>query len=236
MRLPLIFDSIFFKHFIFILFALSASNAFAYLKINYHAPDFIWQSEEYRFDGENNANAGDFFTSQTFNVDIELIIPEFELPTTDPLLLTFDDVIVDIKVSDLFGTPVVTKSRFELEFIPGDELYSAWGLTFDVIDKEKPENGTASGGSFGGGGYIELNADGSGTGGGHADFNYYLDNWIYRRHDMEWVLDSNVYFVNDLGSLTIEKVAVTEPFSLGLLFTGLAFILLSRRQTQRKVS
>ena len=51
---------------------------------------------------------------------------------------------------------------------------------------------------------------------------------------MEWVLDSNVHFTADPIWLTIEKVSVPEPFSPGLLLTGLAFIIFAGRQLKRK--
>jgi len=235
MKVLRFFHSTFTKHLIFIFCTLSASNAFAYLKVNIHSSDFNWQNEQFRFDGEDYANDGDFFMSETINFDIALVIPEFEYSGDDVLVLTHENPVVDIKVSNLFGSLAVTNSRFELELTPWeDEFYTAWYLAFDVIDQETPQNGTASGGSFAASGGIEWRTDGSGSGTGYGDFNYYLDNWVYRRHAMEWVLDSDVHFTADPIWLTIEKISAPEPFSPGLLLTGLAFIIFARRQIKQK--
>jgi len=229
------FHSIFAKHLIFIVCALSASNALAYLKINYNSNDLYWQSEELRIDDDNYVYAGDFFTSETINFDIVLVIPDFEYSGDGVKILTFANPIIDIKTSNLFSAPAVTNSQFELEFTPwADSFYTYWHLSFDVIDNEKPQNGTARGGSFGGGGSIEWNTDGSGYGGSYSEFNYYLDNWIYKRQQMEWVLDSDVYFTGDLSSLTIEKVLVPEPLSPALLLIGLTAIIFARRNIKQK--
>lgn len=229
------FYSVFVKHLIFILCAAWSSNSFAYLKINYDSSESIWESEELRFDGDDYVYYwSDFFVNQTIDFDLEIIIPEFELPQTEPVYLTFDDVVVSITASNLFGSPVVTKSRFNLELLPGNELYPSWGLSFDVIDSQKPSNGTASGGSFWAGGSFEWNADGSASGFGDGNFNYYLDNWVYRRQQMEWILNSDVYFRSYESRITIEKVSVPEPFSLALMLTGLSAIVFTRRQIKRK--
>lgn len=229
MKVPYFFHSIFAKYFVVIFFAAWASTASAYYKINYQSADLTWQSEEYRLDNDDYAYGGDFFFYETINFDVELIIPEFEFPNVEPVLLTFDDVVVDINTSNLFASPVVTNSRFELELTPGNVLYPWWSLTFDVVDSQNPGNGAISSGTYSAAGSLEWNADGSGTGSGYADFMYHLDNWVYQRHDMVWVLDSEVHFVADTNSLTIEKMSVPEPLSPVLLLLGLAGIFATRK-------
>lgn len=229
------FPSIFSKLLIFILCSMNTSNAFAYLKINYNSNDLYWESEEFRFDGDDYVYDGDFFLYDQINFDIALIIPEFEHSDNNALVLTHDNPVIEIKTSTLFSLPIVTNSQFVLELTPWEEgFYTNWHLSFDIIDSQKPQNGTARGGSFAGGGSIEWNADDSGYGGSYSEFNYYLDNWIYKRHEMEWILDSNVRFTGDLSRLTIEKVLVPEPFSPGLLLTGFAFIIFARRKIKQK--
>jgi len=218
------------KYFFFIFFAAWASTASAYLKINYEDYDSTWQSEEYRLDNTDYAYEADFFRYQTINFDVELIIPEFEFPVRAPVLFTYDDVVVGIKTSNLFASPIVTNSRFELELAPEDNWYPFWTLTFDVVDNQNPENDGIRSGTYSAVGSIEFNADGSGTGGGWADFVYHLDNWVYPRHNTEWILDSEVHFVTEFSRMTIEKVSVPEPFSLGLLLTGLGAIVFARRK------
>jgi len=229
MKVSYFFHSIFAKYSFLIFCAVWASNASAYYKINYESADLTWQSEEYRLDNDDYAYGGDFFFYETINFDVELIIPEFEFPDVEPVLLTFDDVVVDINTSNLFASPVVTNSRFELELTPGNVLYPWWNLTFDVVDNQNPTNGITSSGTYSATGSIEWNADGSGTGSGYADFMYHLDNWVYQRHDMVWVLDSEVHFVADTSSLTIEKISIPEPLSPVLLLLGLAGIFATRK-------
>lgn len=223
------FYSVFVKHLIFILCAVWASSAFAYLKVSYNSTDLTWQSEELRFGDEDDTYYGSFFIDQTISFNVDFIIPEFS--TTEPTHLIFDDVISNISTSNIFTSPLITNSRFELT--PDLPLYTAWSLTFDVIDNAPLANGTASGGSFSVGGLIELNPDGSGVSGGSANFLYYWDNWVYKRHDMEWILNTDVHFANYESQLTIEKISVPEPISMGLLLTGLSFIVFTRRRIKR---
>lgn len=229
MKVSYFFHSIFAKYFFLIFFAAWAANASAYYKINYESADFTWQSEEYRLDNDDYAYGGDFFFYETINFDIELIIPEFEFPDIEPVLYTFDDVVVGINTSNFFASPVVTNSRFELELTPQDVLNPLWSLTFDLVDNRNPANNPISSGTYLASGSLEWNADGSGTGGGWADFVYHLDNWVYKRHDVEWVLDSEVHFVTETNRLTIEKVSVSEPLSPALLLLGLVGIFATRK-------
>jgi hypothetical protein len=222
------FNSVFAKYLIFIFCAVWASNTFAYLKITYDSSELFWESETLRFDDQPDAYESSFFASQTLDFDVELIIPEFEYPPTDPLYLTFNDVVVSLTASDLLFSPVVTKSRFDLELIPGNE-YISWGLAFDVIDSQKPANGIASGGSFSAGGSFEWNPDGSGSGLGDGHFNYYLDKWIYKRQQMEWVLSSDVQFRTYESYITVQKIPVPEPLTLLLLLSGLIGIFAARK-------
>jgi len=223
------FYSVFVKHLIFILCTAWASSAFAYLKVSYDSGELTWQSEELRFGDEDYVYYGDFFIDQTIRFNVDFIVPEFS--ATEPTHLIFDDVITNISTSTIFGSPLVTKSRFELT--PDFPLYTAWSLTFDVIDNAPLATGTASGGSFSVGGLIELNSDGSGVSWGSANFLYHWDNWVYKRHDMQWILNTDVHFANLETQLTIEKVSVPEPFSIGLLLTGLSLIVFSRRKIKR---
>lgn len=221
--------SVFAKHLIFILCTVWASGAFAYLKVNYSSGDLTWQSEELRFGDDDYVYYGDFFINQTISFNIDFIIPEFS--ATEPELLIFDDVITNINTSSIFTSPLITNSRFELT--PDLPQYTAWSLTFDVIDSAPLANGTASGGSFAVGGLIELNPDGSGTSLGSANFLYHWDNWIYKRQQMEWTLNTDVHFANYESQLTIEKISVPEPFSIGLLLTGLSLTVFIRRRIKR---
>lgn len=216
------------KHLIAILCTVWATNALAYLKINYNSTDLSWQSEEYRFGDEDEAHSGDFFINETINFNVDLIIPDVEFPGIGFTQFTFDDAITNISTSNLFGSPLVTNSRFEL--IQEDPWFIYWGLTFDVIESAPLENGTARGGSFSAGGYVEWGPDGSGFGDGSSNFMYHWDNWVYQRHDMQWILNSDVQFANYYSQLTIEKVSVPEPFSLGLFLAGLGFIVFTRRK------
>ncbi|MEN0039032.1 MAG: PEP-CTERM sorting domain-containing protein [Cellvibrio sp.] len=223
------FYSVFAKYLLCILCTAWASSAFAYLKVSYDSGDLTWQSEELRFGDEDYVYYGDFFIDQTISFNVDFIIPEFS--ATEPTHLIFDDVISNISTSTIFTSPLITNSRFELT--PDLPLYTAWSLTFDVIDNAPLANGTASGGSFSVGGLIELNPDGSGVSWGSANFLYYWNNWVYRRHDMEWILNTDVHFANFESPLTIEKISVSEPLSLGLLLTGLSLIAFTRRKTKR---
>jgi|SRR6187551_921092 len=217
------------KYFFFISCAAWASTASAYLKMNFESSDLIWQSEEYRLDNIDYAYEADFFRYQTINFDVEFIIPEFEFPVRAPVLFTYDDVVVGIKTSNLFASPRVTNSRFELELAPEDDWYPFWTLTFDVVDNQNPENDGIRSGTYSAVGSIEWNADGSGTGGAWGDFVYHLDNWVYPKHNTEWILDSEVHFVTEFSRLTIEKVSVPEPLSPALLLLGLAGIFAARK-------
>lgn len=222
------FNSVFAKYLIFIFCAVWAANTFAYLKITYDSSELFWESETLQLDDQPDAYESSFFASQILDFDVELIIPEFEYPPAEPLYLSFNNAVVSITASDLFSSPVVTKSRFDLELIPGDE-YISWGLAFDVIDNQKPANGIASGGSFSAGGSFEWNPDGSGSGLGDGHFNYYLDKWIYKRQQMEWVLSSDVYFRTYESNITVQQVHVPEPFTPVLLLSGLIGIFAARK-------
>lgn len=217
------------KYFFFIFCAAWASAASAHYKINYESSDLIWQSEDYRLDGDDYISGGDFFSSQTIDFDVELIIPEFEFPDVAPVLYTFDDVVVGIHTSNLFVSPVVTNSRFELELTQQNVLVPLWSLSFDVVDNQSSGHNGTSSGRYSATGSIDWDASGSGNSSGWADFVYYLDNWVYTRHDMEWILDSEVHFTTETNRLTIEKVSVPEPLSPVLLLLSLASIFAARK-------
>ena len=227
------FYSVFYKPLVFIIFALWGSNALAYLVINYDSNDLMWQSEELRIDDDDYASYGDFFIDQTINFKIKIIIPDIESSNPETAPSVFNDVIKSISTSNIFTSPLITKSRFEL--IPEGPLFSYWSLTFDVIESGPLTNGTASGGSFSTGGFISWNPDGSGVGNGIANFMYYWDNWVYRRQQMEWILNTDVHFANYESQLTIEKVSVAEPIPLGLLLAGMIFIFFARRPIKLKI-
>ncbi|HSC68178.1 MAG TPA: hypothetical protein VLC79_10830 [Cellvibrio sp.] len=217
------------KYFIFISCAVWASNTFAYLKISYDSNDLIWQSEELRFGDDDLAYYGDFFINETINFKVDITIPEFSDPGSTHLI--FDDVVRNISTSTIFGAPLVTKSRFEI--IPDVPLYASWRLTFDVVDNAPLANGTASGGLFTAEGGIEVTPDGFVAGGGSANFAYYWDNWIYKRQQMEWILNTDVQFVGE-GKIAIEKVSVAEPFLTELFLIGMAALIFSRRPFKLK--
>lgn len=221
------------KYFFVIFFAAWASTASAHYKINFESSDLTWQSEEYRVDNDDYVYGGDFFSYQTIDFDVELIIPEFEFPDVEPVLYTFDDVVVGIHTSNLFASPVVTNSRFELELTQQNVLVPLWSLSFDVVDNQSPENNGTSSGRYSATGSIEWDASGSGNSNGWANFEYHLDNWVYTRHDMEWELDSEVHFTTETNRLTIEKVSVPEPLSSALLLLGLAGIFAARKMKMK---
>lgn len=224
--------SVFCKNLVFIIFALWGPNALAYLVINYDSNDLMWQSEELRIDDDDYTSYGYFFIDQKINFKIKIIIPEFESSNPETAPSVFNDVITSISTSSIFSSPLVTKSQFEL--IPEGPLFSYWSLNFDVIESRPLTNGTASGGSFSTGGFISWNPDGSGTGSGIASFMYYWDNWVYRRQEMEWIINTDVHFATYESQLTIENVSVAEPIPLGLLLAGMSFIFFSRRKIKLK--
>lgn len=220
------------KYLVFMICALWGSNACAYLMIHYNTNDLRWQSEELRFGDDDYAYYGDFFIDQTINFEIQIIIPDINSSDGDTTPLVFNNAVKSISTSNIFSSPLIYKSRFEL--IPEEPLSFYWSLTFELIENEPLTNGTASGGFFSAGGYIERSADGFRNGGGSANFMYYWDNWIYRRQQMEWILNTDVHFANDENQLTIQKVSVAEPVPIGLLITGLGLIFVMRRQPYLK--
>lgn len=211
-----------FKSLVFILFALSAANAIAYMKINYKTDDLVWFDEQLRDDGYTNF--ADFFWREKINFDIDLIVPDVEFSGSE-MIFTFEDPVIDVKASNFFNSMEITNARAEIVFFPFEgSLITEFLLTFDILDLVKPANGTAQGGSFQA---FTLIQDGN-TNISHVDFNYYLDNWIYKRHDMEFELNSSVHFRTETAWLTLEKISVPEPFAPALLLTGLALMLLVR--------
>jgi hypothetical protein len=73
----------------------------------------MWQSEELRID-DDYASYGDFFIDQTINFKIKIIIPDIESSNPETAPSVFNDVITSISTSNIFSSPLVTKSQFEL--------------------------------------------------------------------------------------------------------------------------
>lgn len=216
-----------FKSLVFILFALSTSNAIAYMKINYKTDDLVWFDEQLRYDGYTNI--ADFFWEEKINFDIDLIVPDFEFSGSE-MIFTFEDPVIDVKASNFFNSMEITNARAEIVFFPFEEsLITEFLLTFDIIDLVKPVNGTAQGGTFSA---LTIMNAGTPSNINRVNFDYYLDNWIYTRGGMESELSSSVQFRSENSWLTIEKISVPEPFSPALMLTGLAFMFLARVRTK----
>lgn len=209
---------------VLIFFVLSASNAVAYMKINYKTDDLRWVDEQLRFDGYTEP--ADFFWHERISFDISFVVPDFEFSGSENMYVTFDDAVIDVKASHFFDSILITNSRAEIAFFPHeDSLSTEFFLSFDITDATKPENGSAQGGSFSA--FTIIN-EGNPNNINYVGFDYYLDDWIYKRHEIEYELSSSVQFHTDTSWLTIEKVSVPEPFAPALLLTGMALLLLMR--------
>ena len=216
-----------------ILLSCTSSTASAHYKIIYETTPLYWEKEWFHF-GDNNLDGETFFIDDEISFAATLIVPEFAWDAGGPPTLRYENPVVDVKASEYFGSVDITSSFFELEISEWEgEIFGSWVMGFDILDTNTSSslNGGTSRGSFLASGW--LIPDTGGYGG--ATFTYYLDNWTYRRQQMEWQLYSIVDFLSyDSGKITLETITVPEPKGLLLLLTG--FILIFALNARRKLN
>lgn len=212
---------------------LFASTASAYMKIDIKSSPLTWYDEYYHLAGDDYRSFMDFFSNEKIEFDIALIIPDLPFETHENFYLTFSNPVVSVNTSTFFNSITIDNSYFVFEQTKGEDyLFSDWAI--NVTISEDVGNGETRRGSFYAHGWFTSNNEGAIS---RAMFDYYQDNWLYRRQSEEYRLFSGAFFEGyEAGTLTVERISVPEPFAPALFLTGLIFIAINQRMRKRKIS
>jgi len=211
-----------------------APGASANMLVTYKTDEMSFDRE---FSSEVDRNPpvitpSDYFYWRRMKFEISFITPDFELYTGTAQHLRFDDPAIQIKAYSMAGddflNPIVlaTGNYLEIDTYPDEEQPSYFfSLTFSELGD--PSDAIFSNGvltSWGRLGTYPENYD---------EFTYRQFNWPYTRHDQTWYHDTTSYFVDaNTNGMSIQKIAVEEPFTPALLATGLVLIGLRKFRRQ----
>lgn len=227
------------KKFLLVMFATATfigltPCASAYMMITYKTGEMIWDSEKSTEQGESYDFDSYFFETEATQFEISFITPDFDLVVGNQQYLTFNDPVVAVnQTTDGSNFPhplTIDKGSFISFELSPDNSLQLFSFSVNFTYPFNPFDGIARHGSLIGSGSVDpANRESS----NYDGFTFQQDDWSYKRHEMVWVFDTTAHFYTEsYNPMIIDKISVPEPYTLFLLFTGLAFITAKRKMNQ----
>lgn len=208
-----------------------APCASAYMVITYKTGEMYFQNEKSTEQGATHDFDSYFYDMAQPQFEISFITPDFNLATGIPQQLIFHDPVVTIsEITDSVDFPrpfTIDKGSFISFDLSADDSLQLFSFSVSFTAAIDPLDGISRHGTVTSNGNINpvyldsWNVDA---------FTFEKNDWTYKRHEEVWIFDTTANFSNEsFNPMTIDKVSVPEPYTLVMLFMGLACVTAQRK-------